>query len=176
MKIFISIVVFVVVVIAIGLIYMYSGSYDVSAANKDEGLSRWVLETTMDNSVEHHAKDIQVPALDDSAMIWKGFNHYNRMCKGCHGFPGREAAKSFNPAPPELDKTASDWKPNELYWIIKNGVKMSAMPSFGERHKDDDLWAIVAFLQKLPKLTPEQYKAMDQKSREMSGMQERDRD
>ena len=147
-------------VIAIGgLIYIYTGSYDVSVKNSDEGITGWILSTTMDNSVEHHAKGIAIPSLSDSTMILKGYAHYSRMC-GCHGSPGHESSKDFNPEPPELYKTAGDWEPNELFWIIKNGVKMSAMPSFAERASDDEIWDIVSFVQILPTVTAEDYKAM----------------
>jgi cytochrome c553 len=166
MKIFLSAVITIIVIIIIGLIYINSGSYDVSASNKDEGLSKWVLETTMENSVEHHAKDIQVPSdLGDSAYIWNGFNHYVRMC-GCHGGPNRNEESRYNPPAPKLVRAANHWKPNELFWIVKNGVKMSAMPSFGNGHNDDDIWQIVAFLEKFPSMSTDQYNDWFQKARE----------
>ncbi len=164
MKVLGGFILCLIILVIGGVIYIYSGNYDVSANNKDEGISRWILETTMDNSVEHHAKSIDIPSLDDSTMILKGYAHYSRMC-GCHGSPGQESSKSFNPAPPELYKTANDWEPNELFWIVKNGIKMSAMPSFAERSSDSEIWEIVAFLRVLPKITPEQYKAMDNKAK-----------
>jgi cytochrome c553 len=166
MKIFLSVVITIIVIIIAGLIYIFSGTYDVSAANKDRGLSRWVLETTMENSVAHHAKDIQVPSnLGDSAYIWTGFNHYVRMC-GCHGGPDRMEESRYNPPAPKLTQAANHWKPNELFWIVKNGIKMSAMPPFGNGHNDEDIWHIVAFLEKFPDMSEEQYNDRFQKARE----------
>ena len=49
-----------------------------------------------------------------------------------------------------------------MFWIIKNGVKMTGMPSFGPSHKDDEIWKLVAFVQKLPKMKPEEYNQMTQ--------------
>jgi mono/diheme cytochrome c family protein len=46
--------------------------------------------------------------------------------------------------------------PPELFWILKHGIKMTGMPSWGD-HGDDELWAVVAFLQKLPSMTKEDY-------------------
>lgn len=43
------------------------------------------------------------------------------------------------------------------FLIIKHGIKMSAMPAWGKTHDDATIWTIVAFLQQLPTLTPEQY-------------------
>ena len=172
MKFFAGFILCLIILATGGIIYIYSGMYDVSAENRDEGISRWILETTMDNSVEHHARTIEIPSLDDSTMILKGYAHYSRMC-GCHGSPGRESNKSYNPEPPELYKTAGEWEPNELFWIIKNGIKMSGMPSFARRSSDDEIWETVAFLRILPKLTPDQYKAMDTKAKSAGFIEKR---
>ena len=172
MRVFIGFILSLVILSIGGVIYIYSGMYDVSVANRDKGISRWILETTMENSVEHHARNIEIPSLDDSTMILKGYVHYSRMC-GCHGNPGRESSKSFNPEPPELHKTANEWGPNELFWIIKNGIKMSGMPSFSDRSSDDEIWETVSFLRVLPKLNSNQYKAMDTKAKKAGFIEKR---
>lgn len=164
MKVFIGFILCLVILAIGGIIYIYSGMYDISALNRDKGISRWILETTMENSVEHHARNVEIPSLDDSTMILKGYVHYSRMC-GCHGAPGRESNKSFNPEPPELYKTANEWEPNELFWIIKNGIKMSGMSSYSDRSSDEEIWETVAFLRVLPKLSPEQFKGMNDKAK-----------
>jgi hypothetical protein len=164
MRVFIGFILCLIILAIAAVIYIYSGSYNVSVSNKDEGITGWIMETTMDHSVENHAKDIDIPPLNDSLMILKGYTHYSRMC-GCHGEPGKESSASFNPEPPELYKTADDWKPNELFWIVKNGIKMSAMPSFGERASDEELWETVAFLKVLPRISPDEYKAMEKKAK-----------
>ncbi len=172
MRVFIGFILCLIILAIGGVIYIYSGMYDVSAANRDKGISRWVLETTMEKSVAHHSRNVEIPSLDDSTMILKGYVHYSRMC-GCHGAPGRESNRSFNPEPPELYKTANEWEPNELFWIIKNGIKMSGMPSFSERTSDDEIWETVAFLRVLPKLNPDQYKAMDTKAKKAGFIEKR---
>jgi hypothetical protein len=164
MRVFIGFILCLVILAIGGVIYIFSGMYDVSVANRDKGISRWILETTMENSVEHHSRNVEIPSLDDSLMILKGYVHYSRMC-GCHGNPGRESSKTFNPEPPELYRTAGEWQPNELFWIVKNGIKMSGMPSFSTRVSDDEIWETVAFLRVLPKLNPDQYKAMETKAK-----------
>jgi mono/diheme cytochrome c family protein len=116
----------------------------------------------MDHSVRAHASGIEVPNLDDSSLVAVGFDHYNEMCITCHGSPAggmSEAGMGLNPKAPELSEAAKDWSPAELYWIIKNGVTMTGMPAFAPTHSERELWAIVAFLQKLKTMTPAQYKA-----------------
>jgi hypothetical protein len=164
MKVLVGFILCLIILAVGGVIYIYSGSYNVSVSNRDDGLIRWIMETTVDNSVEHHAKVIDIPSLDDSTMILRGYVHYSRMCS-CHGSPGHESNKSFNPEPPELYRTVGDLNANELFWIIKNGIKMSAMPSYAERSSDDEIWDIVSFVRTLPKITPEEYKTMDSKAK-----------
>jgi len=48
----------------------------------------------------------------------------------------------------------------ELFWIVKNGLKMTGMPSFGKTHTEEQIWGIVAFLRHLPTLSPEEHAAM----------------
>jgi hypothetical protein len=46
-----------------------------------------------------------------------------------------------------------------LFWVIKNGINMTGMPSFKlAGAKDEDLWLIVAFLKKLPTVAEADYK------------------
>jgi mono/diheme cytochrome c family protein len=49
------------------------------------------------------------------------------------------------------------WKPRELYWLTRHGIRMSGMPAWQFHMADEDIWAVVGFLQKLPALTPQQY-------------------
>ena len=43
------------------------------------------------------------------------------------------------------------------FWIIKHGIKMSAMPAWGKTLDDAAIWDLVAFVRKLPEMTPETY-------------------
>ena len=155
----------IVIAIIAGLVVMFSGIVDVGATNRHNALTRFVLHTTMENSVRHHAKGIKVPPLDNPDMVMVGFRHYREMCVGCHLAPGKttsEIRQGLTPEPPKLKEEVEDWKPNELFWVIKNGVKMTAMPAWGPTHSDDKIWAMVAFLEKLPDMTAAQYREMGQ--------------
>jgi len=46
----------------------------------------------------------------------------------------------------------------QLFWVIKNGINMTGMPSFGlAGAKDDDIWSIVAFLKFMPTVSEAEY-------------------
>jgi mono/diheme cytochrome c family protein len=160
MKIVLSVIFTFFVLCILGIIFIYSGIYNVSAIKPETGISKWVLETTSDNSVEHHAKGIKVPNLNDSAMIKEGFVRYKEMCESCHGAPGRNEtnlAKGLNPHAPNLSRSGEEMGPEELFWVTKNGIKMTGMPAWGKTVPDDSLWAIVAAVKKLHETSPEEY-------------------
>jgi mono/diheme cytochrome c family protein len=147
-----------------GVVVMLSGVINVAATNPHHSVTHFILSTTMDNSVRAHAKRITAPPLDDARMVMEGFRHYREMCVGCHLAPGinsTEISEGLMPRPPKLQDEVEEWTPEELFWVTKNGVKMTGMPAWGPTHSDAKIWAIVAFLEKLPHMTAEQYQEMD---------------
>jgi mono/diheme cytochrome c family protein len=54
------------------------------------------------------------------------------------------------------------WRPREIYWITRHGIKMSGMPAWALRLDDGQLWDVVAFVQHLPRLTPQAYAQLAQ--------------
>ncbi len=146
----------------VGLLTVYTGAYNVAATEDHTAFGRWAFATTMRNSVERRAAGIAAPDLT-AEMARAGASNYKVMCQQCHAGPGvsRAAwAQGMLPMPPHMTEAASEWKPNEIFWLVKHGVKMSGMPAFGETHKDRTLWNIVAFVKALPAMSPEQYAAI----------------
>ena len=71
-----------------GMLFIYSGAFDVSARWQDGPLTRWIVVTTRDRSIETRAENIKPPAnLNDHKVIMEGFEHYREMCVGCHLSP-----------------------------------------------------------------------------------------
>jgi mono/diheme cytochrome c family protein len=172
MKILLGAVITVLTLLVIFLLFIYSGWYNVSANEQENGIMKWVLNTTKDRSIEFRSKDITVPDLNDSSMLKEGFEHYNDMCVSCHGAPGLEETEvsvELNPTAPFLVKVAKEIDPKELFWITKNGIKMTGMPTWGKTHSDEKIWAIVAFVKKLPNMTAEEYQKMESPSGTMEG-------
>jgi mono/diheme cytochrome c family protein len=139
--------------------FVCSGVYNIGADDHHTKPVYALMQALRERSIEHHAKDIVVPNLDDPQLILKGAGQYAAMCTGCHLAPGmaeNEMRPGMYPKPPQLSKFRPD--PREAFWVIKHGVKMSAMPAWGSSHDDATIWSMVAFLQKLPDMTPAQYK------------------
>ena len=164
MKKILPTILIVLIIEAVALvIFIFSGAYNVSTSNHDNGFINWWLATGATRAVKHHASSITVPPLDDPALVQEGFMHYDNMCVECHGAPGKEPeeiAKGLWPTAPNLSRTAGDWTSAQLFWITKNGIKFSAMPGWGATHDDHKIWSMVAFVQKLPKMSAADYQQM----------------
>ena len=172
-KIIVSVALTFVVLIGAILIYIYSGSYDVSQLVPHNAVTKWAITTTTHHSIDKRIKDIQVPLMNDSAMITEGFIHYNAMCVTCHGGPGispDELVKGLYPKPPKFYQSTDMPDTTEAFWIIKNGIKMTSMPAFGPTHSDAKIWAMTDFLlTKLNKMTPEEYQQWIQRYSKSDG-------
>jgi mono/diheme cytochrome c family protein len=142
--------------------FVYSGWYDIGADSPHWSSTHAVLETLRQRSIAHHAAGLAVPAgLDDPAVVLAGAGQYAAMCTGCHlapGMAGSEIRPGLYPRPPDLSRVPVD--PRQAFWAIKHGIKMSAMPAWGASHDDATIWSMVAFLRKLPELTPAEYRAI----------------
>ena len=141
--------------------YVWSGLYDIGADAPHWKPTHALLETLRDRSIQMHARNLAMPDLDDTQRILKGAGQYAAMCTGCHLAPGMrdsEIRPGLYPRPPNLSQRRID--PRVAFWVIKHGIKMSAMPAWGGSHDDATIWSMVAFLRKLPDMTPAQYKAI----------------
>src|SRR6266480_4801914 len=147
-------------VILAGSAFIYSGIYYVGADRLHWTTTAWLLYQARDRSIRAHASGIAVPAgLDDPARIMAGVTHYAEHCVVCHGAPGVERgdlAEGLYPRPPNLADAARVYRPGELFWIVKHGIRMAGMPAWGD-HSDDELWATVALIEKLPGMTDQDY-------------------
>jgi mono/diheme cytochrome c family protein len=152
-----------ITLVAVGLGILLSGVFNAGADDPHWAATRWLLEAARDRSIAARAGGITVPPLGDPKLISVGAEHYSEMCAKCHLAPGIESSelrRGLYPRPPNLGEHPSDLSPQETFWIIKHGLKMTGMPAWGATHDDDSIWAIVAFLHKLPELSPEAYRAI----------------
>ncbi|MFW5326163.1 c-type cytochrome [Pseudomonas aeruginosa] len=141
----------------------YFGVVNVGADDPHLAPVHAFLTMVRERSIEVRARDLQVPNLEDEALIRAGAGNYNSMCIGCHLAPGvaeTELSKSLYPSPPNLTKVGVDGSPASAFWIIKHGIKATGMPAWGKSMGDQYIWGMVAFLQQLPSLDAAQYRAL----------------
>jgi len=149
------------VLILVLVLFALSGAYDVGADQPHSSPVRAFLNIVRERSVARRAATVQVPSLDDPQGVREGAEHYNAMCVDCHLAPGitvSEIRAGLTPAPPNLSQHVVD--PRIAYWTIKHGIKMTGMPAWGKTHDDAEIWNIVSFVQQLPHMTPDAYRAI----------------
>ena len=160
---------------------VYAGIYNIGADSPHWRMTYMGLEQVRERAIAHHARDIVPPRdLGGAERVALGAGLYKEMCTGCHLGPGMEKtelSQGLYPPAPEFT-SASPRSAQQQFWIIKHGVKFSAMPAWGVTHNDDLIWDMVSFIRALPKMTREQYEAAlasapqdhDEMMKDMPGM------
>ena len=146
---------------AAGILVAWSGIFNVAATQGHSAPVAWFLHFTMKNSVRAHARHIEVPEdIASQTRVRRGAGHYALGCASCHGAPGNTRnpiVKQMVPPPPPLVEHVADWKARELFWIVKHGIKYAGMPAWPAQNRDDEVWDVIGFLQKLPEMSGNRY-------------------
>jgi cytochrome c553 len=143
-----------------GALVVVSGLIPLKASSGHWPITAWFLHFTMRRSVATHALGLQAPALDTPRLVLQGAGHYEIGCRPCHGSPDLPLPRipqQMTPHPPYLPPRIASWEPAELFYIVKHGVKFTGMPAWPTQQRDDEVWAMVAFLRTLPELDAEGY-------------------
>jgi len=145
-------------------IYFFAGFYSVAGTAEDPGIVTWALVQVRKASIERHATDTPPGSLNDPTVVQTGARAFAaRGCISCHGAPGADWAKfseGMNPGPADLKEIAGERPPAQIFWVVKNGIRMTGMPGFGGIGVDDaEIWAITAFVKKLPIVSESDFKA-----------------
>lgn len=148
---------------AVAAAVVASGFYNVSATDQHTAPVYRFLDYAMARSLKVRTDTVQVPPLQGEQRLRSGAALYAAYCRQCHGAPGvapDALALGMLPAPVNLVATARQWQPRELYWLIRNGLKMTGMPAWEHQMTEAQMWDVVAFLGLLPTLSPTAYAQM----------------
>ena len=140
-----------------------SGVYNVAASRGHPFFVRQFLELGMRRSVKTHGDAPKAPDLTDPNLITLGASHFQNSCATCHGSPTQPrtpVSAAMLPAPPPLADKVSNWSDHELHWIVLHGLKYTGMPGWAGSGRDDEVWAVVAFLRKLPDIDEKHYRTL----------------
>jgi mono/diheme cytochrome c family protein len=147
-------------------IFFLGGFYSVAATNQDPGVVDWALVHVRTASIARHATEAPPSTLDDPKTVQAGAKAFSTLgCVNCHGTPGVDGSwakfsEGIQPTPADLTEIAKERTPAEIFWVVKNGIKMTGMPSFGSKDVPDaEIWTIAAFVSKWTSVKPEEYKA-----------------
>ena len=143
-------------------LFIVSGIYDIGADDHHTAVVSFALGTLRDRSIAVRAASLEAPVLDDAGRIAAGARTYAALCAGCHLVPGRsrsDLSRGLYPHPPNLAQQAPP-EARRAFWVIKHGIKMSAMPAWGRTLADPAIWDTVAFVRALPPMSQEEYERL----------------
>ena len=146
-----------------GAIVMLSGLVPIKASSGHWRITSALLDFAKTRSVSTHSWALEAPPLDDEALVIRGAGHYESGCRPCHGGPVETVPPvmaAMTPPPPELPSRLRRWTPEELFTIVKHGIKFTGMPAWPAQQRDDEVWAAVAFLRRMPDLDPVGYRRL----------------
>jgi cytochrome c553 len=147
-----------------GFVVAATGIVPLKASSGHWAITQWVLRFGMKRSIATHSLAIKVPDnLSDRSLVLKGAGYYEIGCRSCHGSPGltppRIAARML-PLPPALGPRIRESNPKKLFYVVKHGMKFTGMPAWPSTQRDDEVWAMVAFLLQYPALDAAAYRRL----------------
>jgi len=129
------------------------------------------LEVIMARQIRHLAipvaqRNASNPVPLTSDLMKEALSHFADHCATCHANDGSgrtPIGKNVYPKAPDLRLPETQgMSDGELFWVVHNGIRFTAMPAWGESEpeRDMDSWKLVHFIRHLPTLTPEELEEM----------------
>jgi mono/diheme cytochrome c family protein len=159
-KIVIGLLLLVIGALGVGAYMMHNiMEHGFSTRTEPMQMEKALATTIRGRAIPSRYKTMENPAASPPDMIHEGMAHWADHCATCHANNGSGDTmygKTMYPRPPDMRRDdTQEMSDGELYYTIKNGVRLSGMPAFGDPGDDDvDSWKLVAFIRHLPQLTP----------------------
>jgi mono/diheme cytochrome c family protein len=162
-KFFLGFVFAFVVLFAGAWIYLKYGNPPVATADHPFPFEAQIVKVPLQARID---RQMQQPPFGISEDVYEAGAHtYKRQCSSCHGTPGEDVpfAKGMYPKPPQLWKKnshgnvvgVSDDEPGETFWKVKNGIRLSGMPSFQHVLSTDEMWNVTLLLKNADQELPD---------------------
>lgn len=149
---------------AAGLLFAWSGIFNIAASSGHWPITDWFLHWTMRNSVKTHSFfDTPKDPIATGDELVSAAGHFAAACASCHGAPGQAPSpvmQRATPHAPDLSVNARQWSDAQLFYILRHGVKYTGMPAWAAQSRDDEIRRMVAFVRRLPGMSPAQYRAL----------------
>jgi len=144
-----------IVVLVVLLIVIAAMRFNLSAL-PEPGHFETRLADLSKNFLIRRASDHGIPPrpLDVKASVANGGSHYGLDCSVCHSDDGRgqtPLGQGLYPRAADLtSKRVQNHSDQELFWIIKNGIRLTGMPAFGQVESPNHIWDLVNYVRTLP--------------------------
>jgi cytochrome c553 len=143
------------------------GSHGFSANQPPSAAERWFARKVRSAAVPGDARALANPVANSPEVQTEARAHWADHCAGCHANDGSGDAlmgkRTYPPAPDMRLADTQQMTDGELFYIIQNGIRFSAMPAWGggSGHDEQASWKLVLFIRHLPNLTMEEKKEME---------------
>ncbi|HEY1582353.1 MAG TPA: cytochrome c [Chthoniobacterales bacterium] len=161
-KFFVGAVVGICLVLAAEYFYVARGGLNMATDRGPLPMERWLTQKALTASIGKSG-DEKSPLPADETNLLAGAHIYQQTCAGCHGHLGQGPSglskRVYPHIPPLLPPGhgVTDDPVGAIHWVVKNGIRFSAMPSFAGKLQDNELWQVSLFLHGADKLpTPVQ--------------------
>ncbi|HKQ85186.1 MAG TPA: cytochrome c [Candidatus Acidoferrales bacterium] len=164
-KIWTGIIAGVVLFPAIVVAVVYLGWLPAAADSSSMRFEPLVAEMGLGARIARQAPSRDVSGMSTADLV-TGAHVYHDDCAACHGLPnqpqGPVGSGMFPQAPRLLspDGMVTDDSAGETYWKVKNGIRLSGMPSFAKILNEDQTWQVTAVVKRADKLPPEVMNAL----------------
>lgn len=165
--------------LALGILIVVAGAIVLGVAIARHGFSAREKPSWVEEYFARHARRIATPAGARELRnpyplaperLASARAHWIAHCATCHALDGSGntalGKNMYPPAPDMRDATTQSLSDGELFYIISNGVRFTGMPAWGGEHSPEETWELVGFLRKLPALTQEELKQMEDQAKE----------
>ena len=156
-KFILGVVVGVLIIIIGGYGMLRFGAMDLSAKATPGSMERSLANTAMDSYVEHRMPQTGNPVPVNDQNLIEGAHEYEEHCAECHGshYPRHLIfGDSLSPRAPMLTKRPMHDPDAHIFWVTKNGIRWTGMPSWDGHLSDEETWKIASFLKNTDKLSP----------------------
>jgi mono/diheme cytochrome c family protein len=148
---------------AIALLFMLP-SMNWSATRTPGQLESRLAGYITSNWIRRNADEQSNPFRPTPENLKAGQGDFDEHCSGCHGLSGsgeNRLEADFYPPVAKLTGDAQKWSDGELYFIVANGICMTAMPGFGKKHDPKEIWGMILWVRHLAQLSPDEKAAIE---------------
>jgi len=139
-------------------VYVKSGMMPVTTADPPMPFEKFIARSAISVAIqkEENLKPsfvIAEPEIKNATRLY--LNH----CAGCHGSidtPDSKMADAMFPKAPQLfkaDDLVTDDPLGKIHWKIKNGLRLTGMPSYQKILSDEEIWQVSSLLQQADHLS-----------------------
>jgi mono/diheme cytochrome c family protein len=149
-------IVWMIIVVALVLIVIAAMRFNLAALQPPGRFETRVADLSKGVLIRRASRRGIPPRPPDlKTSIANGGSHYGLDCSVCHSDDGRgqtPVGEWMYPRASDLTSTrVQSYSDQELFWIIRNGIRFSGMPAFGEVETPDHIWDLVNYVRTLPR-------------------------